>query len=49
MLNQLPTKKIWVFTQKAAFMQRVADYVRTGHQAYIRGVTATETIFSTYE
>ena len=49
MLNKLPTKKIWVFTQKAAFMQRVADYVRTGHQAYIRGVTATETIFSTYE
>ena len=49
MLNQLPIKKIWVFTQKAAFMQRVADYVRTGHQAYIRGVTATETIFNTYE
>jgi hypothetical protein len=49
MLNQTPTKKIWVFTQKSAFMQRVADYVRTGHQAYIRGVTPTETIFNTWE
>jgi hypothetical protein len=49
MLNQPITKKIWVFTSKAAFMQRVADYVRTGHQAYIRGVTPTETIFTTWE
>lgn len=49
MLSQHPIKEIWVFTQKAAYMQRVADCIRTGHQAYIRGVTATETIFNTYE
>lgn len=30
-------------------MQRIADYVRTGHQAYISGITATEKIFPTWE
>lgn len=49
MLNDQKVKKIWVFTQKAAFMQRLSDYVRTGHQAYISGVTATEKIFPTWE
>jgi hypothetical protein len=49
MLNDAKTTKIWVFTQKAAFMQRLSDYVRTGHQAYISGVTATERIFPTWE
>lgn len=49
MLNQTPTRKIWVFTHKSAFMQRVADYVRTGHQAYIKGVTDAENIFDTWQ
>ena len=49
MLNPKPIKKIWVFTHKAAFMQRIADYIRTGHQAYISGITATEKIFPTWE
>jgi hypothetical protein len=49
MLNNQKIKKIWVFTHKAAFMQRIADYVRTGHQAYISGITATEKIFPTWE
>lgn len=49
MLNDAKTKKIWVFTQKATFMQRLSDYVRTGHQAYVSGVTATEKIFPTWE
>lgn len=49
MLNKKPIQKIWVFTQKAAFMQRIADYVRTGHQAYIKGVTDTDKIFPTWE
>jgi hypothetical protein len=30
-------------------MQRVCDYVRTGHQAYISGVTDTSKIFNTWE
>lgn len=49
MLNPKPVQKIWVFTHKAAFMQRISDYVRTGHQAYISGITATEKIFPTWE
>lgn len=49
MLNNEQTKKIWVFTQKSAFMQRVADYVRTGHQAYIKGKTDTSKIFKTFD
>lgn len=49
MLNKTPVKKIWVFTQKSAFMQRVADYVRTGHQAYFQGVTDVSKIFQTWE
>lgn len=49
MLNQKPVSKIWVFTHKAAFMQRVADYVRTGHQAYIQGLTALEKMHSTWD
>jgi hypothetical protein len=49
MINTIPPQKIWVFTHKSAFMQRVADYVRTGHQAYIKGVTVTESMFKTYE
>lgn len=49
MLNNEKVKKIWVFDHKAAFMQRIADYVRTGHQAYICGITDTEKIFATWE
>lgn len=49
MLNNAKVTKIWVFTHKAAFMQRIADYVRTGHQAYISGITATDKIFPTWE
>ena len=49
MLNRKTVSKIWVFTHKAAFMQRVADYVRTGHQAYIQGLTATTKMHSTWE
>jgi len=33
--------KTWVFTSKAAYMQRVQDYVRTGHCMYVQGVIAT--------
>ena len=49
MLNRKPTSKIWVFTHKAAFMQRIADYVRTGHQAYIQGATDTPKMHTTWE
>jgi hypothetical protein len=49
MLNKIQVKKIWVFTHKSAFMQRIADYVRTGHQAYFQGVTETTKIFATWE
>lgn len=49
MLNNEKIKKIWVFDHKAAFMQRLADYVRTGHQAYIQGTTETAKIFPTWE
>jgi hypothetical protein len=49
MLNRSPTSKIWVFTHKAAFMQRVSDYVRTGHQAYIQGATDAAKIHQTWE
>jgi hypothetical protein len=33
--------KTWVFTSKAAYMQRVQDYVRTGHHLFVQGVIAT--------
>ncbi|CAM3735655.1 hypothetical protein POHY109586_21425 [Polaromonas hydrogenivorans] len=33
--------KTWVFTSKAAYMQRIQDYVRTGHSVFIQGVIAT--------
>lgn len=49
MLNPRKISKIWVFTLKSAFMQRVCDYVRTGHKAYISGVTDTSKIFNTWE
>ncbi len=49
MLNPRKISKIWVFTLKSSFMQRIADYVRTGHQAYISGVTDTRKIFDTWE
>lgn len=49
MLNNKKVKKIWVFDHKAAFMQRIADYVRTGHQAYIQGTTEAGKIFPTWE
>jgi hypothetical protein len=48
MLNRKTVSKIWVFTSKAAFMQRIADYVRTGHQAYIQGLTAAEKMHATW-
>ena len=28
----------FIFTHKSAFMQRVADLVRTGHQSYVQGI-----------
>lgn len=49
MLNYLPPKKIFVFTHKLAFMQRIADYVRTGHQAYISGQTSAEKMHATFD
>ena len=49
MLNRKPVSKIWVYTHKPAFMQRVQDYVRTGHQAYIQGVTDAQKMHATYE
>ena len=49
MLNPKKISRIWVFTQKSAFMQRVADYVRNGHRYYIQGKTDTEKIFVTWE
>ncbi len=49
MLNKTPVKKIWVFTHKAAFMQRIADFVRTGHQAFFQGVTDTSKMHATWE
>jgi hypothetical protein len=41
--------KIFVFTNKIAFMQRLSDYVRTGHQAYISGLTAAEKMVATFD
>lgn len=41
--------KIFVFTSKVAFMQRISDYVRTGHVRYIRGRTAPGSIFATFD
>ena len=38
-----------MFTHKAAFMQRISDYVRTGHQAYIQGVTDTSKMHATWD
>lgn len=32
--------KTWVFTSKAAYMQRIQDYVRTGHYLFIQGFIA---------
>jgi hypothetical protein len=49
MINGHITKKLFVFTKKSVYMQRIADYVRTGHQAYINGLTDTEKIFTTYD
>jgi hypothetical protein len=48
MLNRKSVSKIWVFTHKPAFMQRIADYVRRGHQAYIQGKTDVHSIHETW-
>jgi hypothetical protein len=37
----MPKPDTWVFTSKAAFMQRTQDYVRTGHHLFIQGVIPT--------
>lgn len=47
-LNQ-KTPKLWVLTGKTAYMQRIADYVRTGHKWYIQGVTEPEKIFRLWD
>ena len=49
MHSPIKAPKIFVFTNKAAFMQRLADYVRTGHQAYIGGLTDAEKMVSTFD
>lgn len=49
MHSPIKASKIFVFTNKVAFMQRLADYVRTGHQAYISGLTATEKMVATFD
>ena len=36
--------KTWVFTSKAAYMQRIQDYVRTGHHLFIQGSIATQKV-----
>jgi hypothetical protein len=36
--------KTWVFTSKAAYMQRIQDYVRTGHNWYLQGVIPSEKV-----
>lgn len=43
------TPKIFVFTSKVAYMQRISDYVRTGHIRYIRGRTSAASIFATFD
>lgn len=41
--------RIFAFTSKAAFMQRILRCVRNGHLVYIKGVSSIGTIFQTYE
>lgn len=36
--------KTWVFTSKSAFMQRIQDYVRTGHIWHIQGLISNEKV-----
>lgn len=43
-LNQ-KTPKLWVLNSKTAFMQRIADYVRTGHKWYVLGQIDPEKLF----
>lgn len=47
-LNQ-KTPKLWVLSGKTAYMQRIADYVRTGHKWYIQGVSEPEKIFKLWD
>lgn len=49
MHSPIKASKIFVFTNKVAFMQRLADYVRTGHQAYISGLTDAEKMVATFD
>jgi len=41
MFGIIKKMKTWVFTSKAAYMQRIQDYVRTGHSVFIQGVIPT--------
>jgi hypothetical protein len=48
MLLQLP-QRFAVFTKKAGYMQRISDYVRTGHIHYIKGVIRLEKAFAFHD
>lgn len=39
-----PRRSVFVFTKKAAFMQRVADLVRSGHTRYVQGEVPIERV-----
>jgi hypothetical protein len=48
MLLKFPNK-IAVFTKKAGYMQRIADYVRTGHIHYVQGKITLEKVFGFHD
>lgn len=48
MLLKFP-QRIAVFTYKSPYMQRIADYVRTGHIHYIQGVISLEKVFQFHD
>ena len=43
------SRKIWVLTKKSSFMQRILDYVRSGHNFYAKGEIPTLKLFEFYE
>lgn len=47
MFNPTTVTKLFVFDRKNIFMQRVCDYVRTGHIFYIEGRTEESKFFQT--
>lgn len=46
-IYQKPTQ-VWVFTSKSAFMQRLSDYARTGHNWYVKGTIPKEKLLDFY-